>query len=231
MTIAAIQLLIEQVALLPDAETRQARLSRFTQISARLHDSEESWLQCCVVLRALVGIASASNAGDAERYRAATLKTIRELRSFIEEDKVTESSRRDETLVTNISSTIERWFGELSKLWRQFVTQQVNAYAQLANASTTARLVGAARLAQAVRQLGPYISEPPCDDISAEQVARSLQEIRRALEHLGLQGRAGEFLVATARDGAPTQMLYEQEVQQFLDNNSTLRDLLKVKLS
>lgn len=226
-----LQSLIEQVALLPDAESRHARLTRFTQINARLQESEKLWLRSSLVLRALTGIAATSKTSEAEKYRAATLKGIRELRSFIEEDKVTESSRRDENLVGGINATVERWFGELSKLWKQFVMQQANAYTQLADASTAARLPGATRLAQAVRHLTSYESDPPQDETSVAHVTQILHDIRSAVERLGIEGRAGEFLVATARDGAPTQMLYEQEVQRFLDGHPSLRDLLKVKLS
>ena len=55
-------------------------------------------------------------------------------------------------------------------------------------------------------------------------------KVREALEQLGLEGKAGEFLVAAARSEATAQMFVSPEVQSFLKAQPGLLAMLRIRL-
>jgi hypothetical protein len=227
----AIDKLIEEVRHLPEVEDRRALLQRYEQISDGVKSATERFRQALLASQAWTMLVAGEPSPDISAAREALRKAAKDLRQFIEEQRVSRSSQRDEKLVTAMKDGSKDCLDRLNKAWQQHFEQRTSGYRQLADAAQDAALPGAATMQHAVIRLERLVAQLPASSDIVALIAAALEEIRGAIERLGLEGRAGKFLIEAARTGASIEQLFDPEVKQFLDTNAGLRRLLKVRLA
>jgi hypothetical protein len=227
----AIDRLIEEIQHLPDAENRRALLGRYGEISQRIVEATQRYRQATLALNTLTTLAPTEPQPDIKASREALVRDARSLRSFMEEGRVTGSSKRDESLVTAIDDKTKLCLRTLTDAWNRYFQARIAGYRQLADAADKAELPGKGGMQRAVRNLERLVQGLPVSEDIGQVVAAAIDDVHSAIHQLGVQGRAGQFLIEATGAGASPDMLGEPEVKQFLDTQVALKRLLKVKLA
>jgi hypothetical protein len=227
----AIDRLIDEIQHLPDAENRRALIGRYGEIRKRIEEAANRYRQSMLTLHTLSTLAPDDPQPDIATLREGLRKDVKYLRAFIEEDRVSGSSKRDEKLVTDIDDKTKLCLGTLTEAWNLYFRVRIEGYRPLANAAISAKLPGAARMQQTVGSLERLAGRLPESHDTGQAAAAAPEEIHNAIQHLGVQGRAGQFLIEATGAGASPDMSSDPEVRQFLETQAELRRLLKVKLA
>lgn len=114
------------------------------------------------------------------------------------------------------------------KAWPKLMQKETGPYEVLATVAVNLGLPGAASLSQLMARLSSHLTNPPTTEATAESIRKDLDSLRTAIENLGLEGDAGEFLVKASQGSADPRDLFKEEVKQFFDDQD-LWGLLAVK--
>ncbi len=137
--------------------------------------------------------------------------------------------RADQTL-TSINEGLEQVSATVTKGWRALVDDQTKRYRPLAEAATRATLPGAAGLNQAIELLEGWRDKPPESRHAADAYRANAATLPTAIANLGLEGRAGRFMVDASNGRAKAKDLQDAEVLAFLDSHPAVWAMLKVGL-
>jgi hypothetical protein len=113
--------------------------------------------------------------------------------------------------------------------WQEKLAVEVRAYEQVGRIAADRGLPGGANLDKRLRELVNRSSLPPQDEKDAKALSLQLKNLPTEVRALGLTGKAGDFLVATAEGRGSPHALEEPEIRDLL-NRYKLWDSLLVTL-
>lgn len=115
--------------------------------------------------------------------------------------------------------------------WRARIEQLTKGYEALAVAAERAQLPGRDEMRKSVSRFAAAAAQPPATAAAALKVRTDQDAVKAAIERLGIEGIVGEFLIAASQGHGEPRHLLRTEVVSFLDANSDLWQLLRVKLA
>lgn len=219
--------LVARMAAIPDKERRATQLGEMTAVRDKLRKSAT----LADELRGLIGALEMIDGADfvdkvKQGLAMASTSAIR-LKARLESGSGFERKRADETL-TSINERLENASNTVTKGWRSLIDDQAKRFKPLAEAAERASLPGADGLNSAISLLEGWRDNPPATLKEAETFVANAARIPASIANLGLEGRAGRFMVDASNGRAKAKDLQETEVIAFLDAHPAVWSLLKV---
>ena len=221
--------LIKRLEVIPEKEKKATQLDEMVAVLDKLRDSivaAESLKNAASALKQIEGADFADKASQGLEGAGAS---ARRLHARLQAGAGFERKRADEAL-TAINEKLAHGSTGVMKGWRSLIEDQSRRYRPLADAAKSASLPGAEGLQAAIIDLTDWRDAPPETVASAERYKATASSIPTAIADLGLQGPAGDFMVAAAKGNAKAKDLQKPEVIAFLDANAAIWAMLKVGL-
>lgn len=219
--------LIARMELIPDKERRANQLGEMIAVRDKLRDSADSAEHLRTLSATLEEIEGAEFVDKAKQDLARASNAAVWLKARLEDGSGFERNRMDDTLI-KISERLSDVNAAVTKGWRGLVDRQVVRFKPLADVAERAALPGANKLNAAIAQLESWGDNPPATLQKATAYAADEARIPASIGDLGLEGRAGKFMVDAARCRARAKDLQDTEVRAFLDGHPAVWSMLKV---
>jgi hypothetical protein len=113
--------------------------------------------------------------------------------------------------------------------WSRALDERLKGYGALARAAESAKLSRSQIMATQLTVLKTQASSPPLTVETAEKIAAALAGLAGLVSQLGLEGAAGEFLIAAANHQGDARALRDPAVLEFVERHE-LWPLLVVSL-
>lgn len=221
--------LTARMQVIPDKEKRATQLGEMVAIRDKLRASADLADELRRLTSALKAIEGTDFVDKSEQGLAQATSNAFRLKARLEAGSGFERKRADETL-TAINERLENASTAVTRGWRMLVDEQGKRYQPLAEAAERASLPGASALNAAIAQLEDWRDAPPKTPHTAEIYVTNAALIPAAIANLGLEGRAGKFMVDAANGRAKAKDLQNAEVLAFLGANPAIWSMLKVGL-
>lgn len=104
--------------------------------------------------------------------------------------------------------------------WARHLEERLKSYDSLVHAAESAGLSGGRPLAAQLAVLQAHTRTPPPTEEVANRIAVALASLATLVAQLGLEGPAGEFLVAAASGAGDARALTNPEVQSFVERHA-----------
>jgi hypothetical protein len=222
--------LIAELRGLPDLDNRQSIVGRLRAIKMRIDVATRQVNQAKLGRSGLKSIAGSGTGSNDNSTFKKLEEATQDLLDFVRNGRVTPGSKRDETLTTNIADAADRLFKSANVDWTDYFAERNDGFCKLASAATEANLNGARDLENAVEALTRLTQTIPLSPEGVSTAGEALAKVREAIKDLGLEGRAGQFLVAAVQEVATLEMVQAEEVQRFLLAHSAIAKMLRVRL-
>jgi hypothetical protein len=221
--------LIEQMAVLPPKEAKANRLGDMIAIRDKLRVSGDEADKLRRLTSALQLVEGADFVSRAKQGLESASTVALKLKSRMDGGEGFERARADAVL-TSINEKLGQASTGVTKGWRSLGDDQAGRFAPLAEAAAQASLPGVAGLKSAISGLQNCRENPPASPKEASDYAMKAASISAAISQLGLQGRAGQFMIDASKGQAKAKDLQLVEVLAFLDANPAIWSMLKVAI-
>lgn len=219
--------LIARMAGIPDKERRATQLGEMIAIRDKLKISADLAQQLRALSSALEAVEGTDFVEKAKQGLAQVSSSALRLKARLERGSGFDRKQGDQTL-TDINERLENASAVINKGWRLLVDAQGMRFKPLADAAERASLPGADDLNAAIALLAGWRDNPPTTRHAATGYVADAARIPASIAALGLEGRAGKFMVDAANGRARAKDLQEAEVIAFLDAHPAVWSLLKV---
>lgn len=221
--------LIARMRGLPDKEKRATQLSDMIAVRDKLAIAADEADRLRGLSASLHAIGDVDFVEKVNLGLTQTATTANGLRKRYENGAGFERKRSDDAL-TLINERLENASATVSKGWRALIDDQARRYRPLADAATKAGLPGEAGLAQAIGRLEAWRESPPSSQPAAETYKADAARLPAAIASLGLEGRAGKFMIDASNGRARAKDLQDPSVLAFLNDHPAVWAMLKVGL-
>jgi hypothetical protein len=220
--------LLAELKGLPDLENRHAVVDHLRAIEQRVQDATRQVQQAALTLQGLQSITGVPPSGAAESTKLES--AAQDLLEFLKSSKIAPGARRHEALTTEIVEVASRRLKVAAAQWKTCFVDRAEAYKNLASAASDANLPGGRDLANKVTALSRLAQTLPSASEDVTAATATFEAVHLAIERLGIEGKAGEFLMAAVRGEASLDLLRSEDVQKFLSTYPTLTEMLRVRL-
>jgi hypothetical protein len=138
-------------------------------------------------------------------------------------------ARADGALI-QINERLDQGASAAVKGWRALIDEQVRRYKPLAEAAERASLPGATALREATLLVEGWREDVPENRQSAELYLEHSAQVPASIASLGLEGKAGKFIIDAANGRAKARDLQDGDVLAFLEAHPAVWAMLKVSL-
>jgi hypothetical protein len=221
--------LIARMELIPDKEKRATQLGEMIAIRDKLRNSADLAERVRTQSASLETVDGADFVNKAKQSLALASSAAVRLKARLERGSGFDRKFADETL-TAINERLDNASLTVTKGWRTLVDGQGTRFKPLAEAAERASLPGADKLSAAIAQLEGWRDLPPATRQAAAAYGAAAGRIPASIADLGLQGRAGKFMVDAASGRARAKDLQDADVLAFLDAYPAVWSMLKVGL-
>lgn len=128
-----------------------------------------------------------------------------------------------------LKEAVTRAQSNIKEAWRRSVETKVKGYSGLIKAANDAGLSGSKSLQSTLDRLETESTHTPANTTDVSRITAYFEQLENAVARLDLKGKAGEFLIAVASDGASPRHLLDPEVVEFIEKYD-LWSTLTVKL-
>lgn len=221
--------LIARMEVIPDKERRATQLGEMTAIRDKLSTSADLAEGLRNLSRALEVVDGADFVEKAKQGLAQASTYAIKLKMRLEGGSGFERKRADDTL-TLINERLDNASSAVAKGWRTLIEDQIKRFRPLAEAAERASLPGAGALNDAIALLDGWRDSPPKTRQEAEGYVANAARLPAAIANLGLEGRAGKFMIDASNNRAKAKDLQDAEVLSFLNAYPSVWSMLKVGL-
>lgn len=221
--------LIDRMAVIPAKEKKTNQLGVMTAFRDKLMSAADDLHAMRALTAALRSIDGADFADKANQSLEGASTAALKFRERMVAGRAFDNERADATL-TAINEKLGLASANVGKGWKALIDDQRRRFSPLAEAAERAALPGAAGLNAAIDALANWRDNPPATPQAAEAYIQNAASIPAAIAGLGLEGRAGEFLIAASKGDAKAKDLQEPGVLAFLDANPAIWSMLKVRI-
>lgn len=219
--------LINRMAVIPDKEKRATQLGEMISVRDKLRESANLADELRSMSAALEMVSGADFAGKAKQGLAMASTSAIRLKTRLEGGSGFERKRSDEAL-TSINERLENALNAINKGWQSLIDEQARRFKPLAEAAGRASLPGADALNAALSMLEGWRDSPPQTRQAADVYVAAAARIPSAIANLGLEGRAGKFMVDASNGRAKAKDLQDTEVLAFLNAHPAVWSMLKI---
>jgi hypothetical protein len=221
--------LVKRMELIPDKEKRATKLGDMITIRDKLRESADDAERLRALSLALEAIDGVEFIDKARHGLAQATTTAANLKKRYANGSEFDRKRADDAL-TSIKERLENALTTVTKGWRTLIDDQAKRFKPLAEAAERAQLPGANSLRDAIVLLEGWRDSPPFTSQAAEAYVANAARLPASIASLGLQGRAGRFMVDASNGRAKARDLQDLEVLAFLDSYPAVWSMLKVGL-
>lgn len=221
--------LIERMSVIPEREKNATQLGDMIAIRNKLESAAATAGSLRASISATGRIHGTDFSDKAREGLEAASATALKFKSSLESGTEFNRNHADGAL-TSINERLTHASNGVAKGWRALVEGRVRRFSPLADVAKRADLPGAAPFASALTTLETWKESPPKDEQAAKAFAETADSLPSAVEKLGLEGRAGQFMVDAARGAAKAKDLQDRDVLEFLEANPAIWSMLKVGL-
>lgn len=213
-----LQLLKTEIEKIPEKRKRAHLVGVLEKYSEQTSKSLEILSQTRNSSNFILQVSSDVNMDLVSNKVEQAVKTSQRLRKRLSEDIEKIKSADDKFIdIKNIADSASK---TLREKWQLFLKDKIETYEKIVEAASDARLSGSDALAQILNKLRNKLDSPPKSEEEATKIAEALINLSGSIESLGLKGKVGEFLTAAAAGNAAAQMLLQNEVQEFIEQNN-----------
>jgi hypothetical protein len=210
---------------IPSKRKRAVLVERLTvyadKVSEVVQTFEQSVAEEHYALSVFPELSSGSVAENRGKAKGVATRVERRLRKDI--GSVEQS--RTETEITNLGEYADRASKSVRNRWETHLGAKIQGYETLLTAAKQAGLVRVQQVASALAFLQQRIKSPPLNGDEADTIRGSLDQLTESISQLGLEGEAGDFVVAASQGGAAAEDLLTPEVREFIDRHDLWRFL------
>ncbi|MFW2231188.1 hypothetical protein [Rhizobium sp. CRRU65] len=219
--------LIARLSTIPDKEKRATQISEMIAVRGKLAISAD-------VAEGLRGLSTALGAIEgldfvekAKQGLTVASSAANRLKIRMDGGAGFERKRVDEALTT-INERLEIASSAVAKGWKALIDEQQRRFKPLADAAERASLPGADSLKASLVRLESWRDLPPGTIQQTADYLADTAGIPAAVANLGLEGKAGKFMIDASNGRAKARDLHDPEVVAFLDNYPAVWTILKV---
>jgi hypothetical protein len=194
--------------------------SRTARASATLSQSLESETHVRTLFPDLA-------AGSAEENRAKARRIALRLKKRLAADIHAVENTKTDSDVADLAEYASKAEESVRNRWRSALTAKLQGYEALVKAASDLGLSKDRTPVITLAHLQGQ-TDPPATREAANAIQDSMERLTRSVAELGLEGEAGEFLVAAANGRGDPRALQRQVVRDFLEQRN-LWHLLVVK--
>jgi len=224
-----IQILIARMQDIPGKEQRATQIQDMRTIRDKLQDAARRAETLREQSGALATIDAADFVDSARQGLTKVASRASALKKRHDDGAGFDRKRADQTL-TLINESLEQVSATVTKGWKGLIDDQTKRYRPLAEAATRAALPGAAGLNDAIELLDGWRDAPPQSRQAADAYRANAASLPTAIANLGLEGRAGRFMVDASNGRAKAKDLQDSDVLAFLELHPAVWAMFKVSL-
>lgn len=221
--------LIERMAIIPEREKKAMQLADMIAIRASLETAASSAERLRASTTAISGIEGADFVEKARGSLDMAASSARKFKARLEGGAGFDRKSADGA-VTSINERLSDASGGVTRGWRALVEGRTRRFSPIAAVADQAGLAGSVPFGAAITSLEGWKESPPADEAAAAAFSATSDSLPAAVAGLGLQGKAGQFMVEAAKGSAKARDLQDQDVLAFLQANPTIWSMLKVGL-
>jgi hypothetical protein len=179
----------------------------------------------------------------------ATLQKYEELNVTTERQKLVQFSKSVKSIKAqfedfeNFSKVIYRHWLEKNKdvsshvitclttKWRTNVQNQLNKYKSIMDLANNAKLPGAMKMSRELADIAIEFQNIPSKHTEIESFEKRISEFPTYISSLGLNPKLEDFLKKASGTGADPNLLYDDEIKEFLQSNPGLLSQMRLKIA
>jgi hypothetical protein len=213
-----IQLLKTEIEKIPEKRNRAHLVGVLENYNTKTNEAFKTLTQTRNSSDFILQVSSDINIDLVKNKIEQAAKISQRLRKRLSEDIEKIKSADDKFIdIKNIADSASK---TLDDKWQLFLKGKIETYEKIVEAASGAGLSGSEVLAQTLNKLHTSLDSPPKSEEEATNIAEALNNLSGSIESLGLKGKVGEFLTAAAAGNATAQMLLQEEVQEFIEQNN-----------
>jgi len=219
-----------QVASIPEKEKRKNQVGALETTRDKVRSLTAVAKDVANVCATVAAVNDATFVGRARQALVQAGTSAKQLSMHIAKGGMISGSKPADVLLTALNERVTSAATTIQRGWSGLIQGYANRYRPLADVAGQIGLPGGPGLYRALSQVKVLEATPP---MSAEGIRRfnaAIDQIRSSVESLGLEGKAGAFMVAAAQGKAAARDLLHPEVVSFLDEHPAVWGLLQVKL-
>ncbi len=219
--------LVARLSSIPEKERRATQISEMVAVREKLAISANNAEALRELSTALAAIKGLDFLEKVQQGLAIASTTAGRLKTRIEGGAGFERKRVDEALTT-INERLESASATVVKGWRSLIDEQQRRFKPLVDAAARAGLPGADALTDSIIRLEAWRDSPPTTVQQANAYLVDTATVPTAVANLGLEGKAGKFMIDASNGRAKARDLQDPEVIAFLDSYPAVWTILKV---
>lgn len=221
--------LVERMKAIPDKEKRATQLEGMKVVRDKVRTAADTADELRVQTVALAAIKDVEFVEKGKLSLAQASQSATALKRRYDQGSGFDLKRADAALI-QINERLEQGSSAVEKGWRALIEDQVRRFKPLAEATERALLPGASALRDAIALVEGWRDGPPATRQAAERYSEHAAQLPASIAKLGLEGRAGKFMVDASNGRAQARDLQDSEVLAFLEAYPTVWTMLKVSL-
>jgi hypothetical protein len=214
---------------IPDKETRATQLEGMKAVRDKVRDAADTADELRVQTAALAAIKDVDFVEKGKLSLAQASQSATAMKKRYDQGSGFDLKRADAALI-QINERLEQGSSAVEKGWRTLIDEQVRRFKPLAEATERALLPGASSLRNAIALVDGWRDGPPATRQAAELYSEHAAELPASIAKLGLEGRAGKFMVDASNGRGKARDLQDAEVLAFLEAYPAVWAMLKVSL-
>ena len=115
--------------------------------------------------------------------------------------------------------------------WTNHVQTQLGKYRSIVDLANNAKLPGAAKMSKELSDIAIAFQNIPSDRLQIESFEKRIAEFPTYISSLGLNPKIENFLKKASGAGADPNLLYDDEIKEFLQINTGLLAQMKLKIT
>jgi hypothetical protein len=221
--------LVARMKVIPEKEARATQLDGMKAVRDKVHVAANAADDLRVQSAALTVIKDVDFVDKAKLGLAQASSSATALWKRYDQGSGFDLKRADAALI-QINERLEQGSSAVAKGWRALIDEQVRRFSPLAEAAERASLPGAGALRDVIVLLDGWRDSPPTTRQAAGLYVEHAAQLPASIAKLGLEGRAGKFMVDASNGRAKARDLQDAEVLAFLDAYPAVWAMLKVGL-
>lgn len=221
--------LTERMALIPGKVSRAVEINGMTTVRDKLLEAADQTEELRNLAEAFSKLESLEISNRIAEGLAQASKAAQRWKSHVEGGKAFDRKDADSRLIA-INERLDQASNAATKGWRATIDDQTKKYQPLAEAAERAGLPGASALDAAIEKIATWREAPPATIDDATEYLAQAGRVPAAIATLGLEGKAGRFMVEASDGRAKAKDLQDPEVLAFLTEYPSVWAMLKVRL-
>ncbi|KPF74088.1 hypothetical protein IP68_13730 [Blastomonas sp. AAP25] len=221
--------LVERMKAIPDKETRAAQLEGMKAVRDKVRAAADAADRLRVRTVALAAIMDVDFVDKGTLSLTQASQSATTLKKRYDQGLGFDLKRADAALI-QINERLDQGSSAVDKGWRALIDDQVRRFKPLAEAAERAMLPGASSLRNAIGVVEGWRDRPPVNRQAAHLYSEHAAQMPASIAKLGLEGRAGKFMVDASNGRAKARDLQDADVLAFLEAYPAVWAMLKVSL-